>query len=207
MTTSTLYNTTPLSTLVLKVQSYGRQEQRDLTDPDDIRQDILLRLITLSALDIAIVTDGLFGRTRSGQSTVFIIAVQCNTRESYILLLRHLKGVVNLTTPTSIDKAQDRRNTNLAEHLLRTSRENQIRRDYSERWAKGEWGQPHTPGVDAKYRLAVLKALPTQGRDLFRMLSIWGLISHPINGPAPLHAQIVANNTLLSSQLMKLATR
>ncbi len=169
-------------------------------DLDDAQQAITLALLTLgNAPGISLYTDGMFGLTRSKQSTCTIqgfISTSYATDESQAqsevlsqasAVIRHIRSITHAggyrPDPEVIDAKQAHSDERNATTRIRREANKQRNRDSAELIALIKAaGLPHaqTKALIGRVKFVELPEL-TASRELFKHMQIWGLVSHVQN--------------------------
>lgn len=185
-------------------------------DTSEFQQALYLALLTLESEGVSLDTDGLFGRTRSGASTCTVLGFTANSRSAYKSAISHIHHVVRQYAyskqPDVIDAKQARRETKNAERNLRAEANKQRNADREslkalilQAYANGDLGKVRSHKAIAN-RDRLLSKLPaelpvlTAGRELFKMLSYWGLTSH-VQNPYAVPWQSITTETPLKANI------
>lgn len=189
----------PLTITIESLSKFDSLKDRSALSDEDHYNSLLLATMQAQVEGLAIVTDGLFGKTRSGQSTTTIEAVVLNDRIAHKQFMSYLQSQVRYNqypeSPESLDRdeANDIHNNRTRNHRQDVNyQRNQERIELKcmilKAYANGDLGKPRSQkAIATRDRLLarVPKELPyvTAGRELFKLLSIWGLTSYPQYGP------------------------
>ncbi len=189
----------PGSTITLQAlcqyQSLGKHSA---LSSEDHKASIVLAILQLDLEGVAILTDGLFGLTRTGSSTCDIIGIHFASNPVRNRALSMLQSAVRYgkypDQPDQLSPSSARSSERQSTRQLRSEINAFRNRDRTE--SASLINQAHSEGAITKLqRDQLLARLPkdlppvTAGRDLFKLMSYWGFISSPINGPCPVHAQ------------------
>lgn len=166
--------------------------------PEDHASAITLALLQCQIDGIALLTDGMFGKTRTGSSTCEVLGIAYSSQASRNAILAYLQSAVRYAqyaySPESLDARDARKTERHATCRLREEANRQRNSDRIE--AKAAIDQALAAKAITRDQADMLLSkladeLPvlTGGRQLYALLKYWGIISKPQFGPAPLSAR------------------